>query len=36
MGRRDNGINDEKRDIIGKLISMYNIKSVANTQERAA
>ena len=34
MGRRrNNGISEEKRDIIGKLISMYDIKSAADIQE---
>lgn len=34
MGRRrNNGFSEEKRDIIGKLISMYDIKSAADIQE---
>ena len=34
MGRkRNNGLSEEKRDIIGQLIEMYDIKTAADIQE---
>ena len=34
MGRkRNNGLSEEKRNIIGQLVEMYDIKSVADIQE---
>ena len=34
MGRkRNNGLSEEKRNIIGQLIEMYDIKTAADIQE---
>ena len=34
MGRkRNNGVSEKKRNIIGQLIEMYDIKTAANIQE---
>lgn len=32
-GKRNNGLSEEKRNIIGQLVEMYDIKTAADIQE---